>query len=452
MSPVSNARTNAAVKNSLATASNQSTANELPFREASQETIGEALNAIVKDMRKSSMLLDKKQTRYLVDTYYLIQGQRKRTGNQIIALRKSGEPTDTLELLFSINKSLEAFIKKVLDYATSQTQIGQWLREITGIGPVLAAGLTAHIDINIAKTSGAIWRFAGYDVTLKWVGAEESKKWIDEWIAAQATERGVTKKTIISEGVTNDLLLAASEFCGQKAETLYKNAVKFSEKFKEVKRETIGEDGEIIETTEKEPVATFESFRKAMSLCPFNRKLKTICWLIGKSFQKSCNNPKSLYGRLYKSRKAWEKERSDRGVYKDQALARAEEVGKGTQAYGWYSKGQLSPAHIDERARRWAVKIFLAHLFEVWHKMEFKKEPVKPYVIAYLNHVHEIMPEVAYNLSLKDEDGVGEVISDSEWIEENEWEPADDDDQYDPSMKVESLIEEMESDMDGEVA
>ncbi len=39
---------------------------------------------------------------------------------------------------------------------------------VVGIGPVIAAGLLAHIDITKAPTVGHIWRFAGLDPTLKW--------------------------------------------------------------------------------------------------------------------------------------------------------------------------------------------------------------------------------------------------------------------------------------------
>ena len=47
------------------------------------------------------------------------------------------------------------------------------MRETVGIGPVISAGLLAHIDIEKAPTVGHIWRFAGLDPTVKW---EKGKK------------------------------------------------------------------------------------------------------------------------------------------------------------------------------------------------------------------------------------------------------------------------------------
>lgn len=50
----------------------------------------------------------------------------------------------------------------------------------------------------------------------------------------------------------------------------------------------------------------------------------------------------------------------------------------------------LPPAHIHSRAKRYAVKIFLSHLFSVWYELENHEKPPKPYAIAILNHAHEI--------------------------------------------------------------
>ena len=49
-----------------------------------------------------------------------------------------------------------------------------------GIGPVIAAGLLANIDIKQAPTVGHIWRFAGLDPTNKWIGKKGAETLIDE--------------------------------------------------------------------------------------------------------------------------------------------------------------------------------------------------------------------------------------------------------------------------------
>lgn len=111
---------------------------------------------------------------------------------------------------------------------------------------------------------------------------------------------------------------------------------------------------------------------------------------IGESFIKVQNNPKDIYGKLFVERKAYENLKNENKEYEDIAKVRAEKVGKSTEAYKWYSQGMLPPAHIIARARRWAVKIFLSHLFEVWYRMDRGVEPPKPFAIAQLNHAHVI--------------------------------------------------------------
>ena len=60
------------------------------------------------------------------------------------------------------------------------------------------------------------------------------------------------------------------------------------------------------------------------------------------------------------------------------------------RASEWYSQGMLPPAHIHARAKRWVVKLFLAH----WHEVAFCERlgtmPPKPYVIEHCGHIHKI--------------------------------------------------------------
>lgn len=125
---------------------------------------------------------------------------------------------------------------------------------------------------------------------------------------------------------------------------------------------------------------------------PFNARLKTLCWKIGESFVKVSNNDKDFYGKIYKERKEYEQAKNDAGEYAEQAREKLEKykIGKDTEAYKYYSIGQLPPAHIQSRAKRYSVKIFLSHLFSVWYRLERDAEPPKPYALAILGHAHEI--------------------------------------------------------------
>lgn len=256
----------------------------------------ESIAKLTRDLRNAAATMSNDEARYLVDYYYQMQDFRKAAKNQCRGLE---EPHETIAAFGDDFEMLEKNIKGALQKYVEAQPIGKWMMSIMGIGPVIAAGLMAHIDIRKVQTAGAIQRFAGLDPTLVW-------------------EKGQKR--------------------------------------------------------------------------PFNAKLKTLCWKIGQSFIKVSNNEKDVYGHLYRIRKEYEQKKNENHEYADQAKAKLEKfkIGKTTEAYKWYSQGMLPPAHIDQRAQRYAVKIFLSHLFSVWYEIEYGEKPPKPYAIAILNHAHEI--------------------------------------------------------------
>lgn len=256
-----------------------------------------------KDLREAAQKLTVGEARYLVDLYYQIQDFRLATANQIRSLG-TGEPGHVIKWSFAAMEYVENRIKKALDYYTDaeQSGLGPWAKSVYGIGPVITAGLLAHIDLRKCRTVGSIWRFAGLDPTSHWGKGEKR---------------------------------------------------------------------------------------------PFNAALKTLCWKAGESFVKFSGSPQCLYGRLYLQRKALEQQRNEAGEYKEQAhkILLAKKIGKDTEAYKAYIEGKLPAGHIHARAKRWAVKVFLAHYYEKGCRLVLKKEPPVLYSIAMLGHVHRIEPE-----------------------------------------------------------
>lgn len=108
--------------------------------------------------------------RWLVDYYYSIQGFRIQAQGQIRAITQGADEGTFLigEQLLGDTSDIEKRIRKALDAYTDQLVPSRWAKSICGIGPVIAAGLAAHIDIEKAPTAGHIWRFAGLDPTVKW--------------------------------------------------------------------------------------------------------------------------------------------------------------------------------------------------------------------------------------------------------------------------------------------
>jgi len=258
------------------------------------------IERLKKDLLLAAATLGAHEVRFIVDTYYELQHYRIKSKNQLRALGELAEPHLLVDWLGEQFDGLEYEMWKTLSKWADNQPICVWSQRITGIGPVIAAGIAAHIDITRAPTVGHIWRFAGLDPTSVW--------------------KPKTKR-------------------------------------------------------------------------PWNAGLKVICWKAGESFVKFQNHPDDVYGQVYVARKALETERNEAGLFAEQAAQALtlKHYSKDTEAYKAYSQGRLPLAHIHARAKRYAVKLFLAH----WHHvaMELQGEtPPNPYILTQPSHTHFLAP------------------------------------------------------------
>lgn len=125
-----------------------------------------AVARLTRDLRDATITMTAQEARYLVDAYYTMQDLRIGQANRSRAM--VDEPHTTLAWLRDQSGVLEKQVQSALDRYSMSKPIGIWMRGIHGIGPVIAAGMLAHIDIKEAPTVGHIWRFAGLDPTTVW--------------------------------------------------------------------------------------------------------------------------------------------------------------------------------------------------------------------------------------------------------------------------------------------
>lgn len=254
--------------------------------------------------RATSLLagsLDRSGAAALVDLYYTWQEHRIALGNQTSQLVDAHSPAvDLVRHFYAQVGVLEKQMVKALGAWAKSTPEGRWALDQVGIGPVLAAGLGAYIDITKAPTVGHIWRFAGLDPTVTW-GKGQRRPW--------------------------------------------------------------------------------------------NAKFKVHCWRIGDSFVKVSGKDSAFYGKLYKERKLQEVSKDAELAFADQAKASLETRNiKDAALRAVYESGHLPAGRLDLRARRYAVKLFLAHYHEVSYWAHYGEAPPLPYPIAILGHAHKIDP------------------------------------------------------------
>jgi hypothetical protein len=324
----------------------------------------ESIVRLRKDLRQLDKLPRPEDIRYLVDQYYATQEYRIGADAQVRAASEGGEPHEVLVWLADQAATVENQIRRVLDWYTDvePTGMGVWAKSQVGIGPVISAGLLAHIDITQAPTVGHIWSFAGYDPRTEWLSREK----------AQAVV-----KTVADRGpITDDQVEILANILGRNVESL-KRMARFN-----------GRD--------KPPLQrpTVSSAARALARRPWNAKFKVLCWKAGQSFVKVSNKPDALYGQLYRSRKNYEIARNMKGGNKEAAaeILRRKNIGHETEAYKAYIQGMLPPAQIDARARRYAVKMFLSHWWEVAYHRHYRTDPPRPFAIAVLGHNDYLPP------------------------------------------------------------
>jgi hypothetical protein len=315
---------------------------KVPRREPAAPPIAdfESVKRLTSDIKKAANTLTDKEARYLVDGYYMLQKNRVATSNQIFALDASKEPNLVLRWFSGNAEQLEAQMKRALDVYSESKVVGRWAKSIWGIGPVISAGLLAHIEMMPWKCMKA-----KLDPT----------------------------QTACSEKEPHDGFGCS--------------------------RQPLATAGQIWRFAGLDPTDVWEKGQKR----PWNASLKTLCWKIGESFVKVHNNPNDYYGKLYAQRKAWETEKNLKKDYADQAAAKLAkfDIGKGTDAYKAYIQGFLPDGRIHARAKRYATKIFLSHWHAVAFESTFNKPAPTPYAIQYLGHTHQL---TVPNWPMKEED------------------------------------------------
>ena len=327
------------------------------------------------------------EARFLEDIYYQTQSKRIVIENQIRSL-KQGADNDIKEGKSSNNKMflewylynvkmMEDQIKKALEVFSDNNYLSKWAKQVIGIGPVFATRLVANREIKEDENGNPIhcnswWSYCGLnDNRRPWLSREQSKKYVNEAIE----ENGG-----VLDDETVNILCAKTQW-------------KYSFYLNNCKKP----DG----SWDKEKLISYSS------VIPYNKKLKPLMYQIGHSFMLCKNNENSLYGRLLKERTLYENTKNERGNYADQAaeILNTKNIRKNTVAYQYYSKGQLPPAHINQRCQRYVTKMFISHLYEAAYYNKYNKPAPLPYVLCFCEgHTDYIGPEVPYDSVPRDEE------------------------------------------------
>jgi len=251
-------------------------------------------------------------TNFLVDEYYAIQKHRIAMGNQIFQLKDSEEDSENMEEYHERMFVLEKDIAKAITKQVKRHKLWDgFFKDVKGIGPIFAAALLANIDISKAEHASSLWKYCGQSVEL-----EREEVTIFKGVAVKEFE-------VVEDGKKKAVNIVYND--GKKETVSLKDWDRYVQK---------------IELGHAER-------RKKGEKISWNPRLKTVCFLIGESFVKT----KGKYRTIYDTSKMF---------YQNKFPL---EIKNGKRVL--YTKG-----HIHSMAKRRAVKMFLADLYDVWRKME----------------------------------------------------------------------------------
>lgn len=259
--------------------------------------------------------------RMLVDNFRQVQKNRISWSQRRMAKERGddeGTPEDmeTIRFWEESFQKMEDIAKEHVEEAAGKYDIINEMVKIKGVGLLSAAKVISMIDIHRSNTVSALWRYAGYGVG-------------DYW----ADKDGKIKAPVSGRVIDTDGL-----------------KVLFSIEPKD--------DWEIVKSRDR----LIKGY-----LSPFNRTLKSSCYLVATSFLKSGSRPdkdgNQLYRRVYDDKKEYYEANRD------------------------WTKG-----HIHNAALRKMILVWLSHVWARWRAIE-GLEVTALYVNAKLGHVHYYSPE-----------------------------------------------------------
>lgn len=421
--------------------------------EMMEEVIATEVTAKVTKEEKEALInasSDKKIVRYLVDQYYQSQAYRIKAENQARSLTQHYDESDDEHMIF-IEKEVknakvqESLNKKYMDIVTDAIPVCRWMKSITGIGPVISAYLYAAFDVTIANYNTKFLSYAGLnDNNNPWLGSAKAKEIVNKAIEyrqnffdeiEEILEDGCANKATFKKLITalkklgksdeyvftdiRDTILSVSgldigdykdsesmifiaEYVMNLAYPKSADDILYSfismETGRGVQNIVRGTNTNWERKKAKTKVPTTDDLESYLAKPPYNTDLKKMMFIIGDLFIKNSGRGKSLYGKIYKDKKLEYIAKNEAGEYAERAAQELAEKNydKNTPTYKRLIEGKLSDAHINARARRYAVKLFISHVFEAMYYDQYHEEPPQTYIIAHGGHHDYIPPEVDY--------------------------------------------------------
>lgn len=294
----------------------------------------EPLTRLERDIAKSTQTLGPHQARFLVDTYYAMQEGRIASAARVRDLMKAEEPASVMEYARVQMEMLEGQVARALRWYVEAQPLGVWMTSVTGIGPVIAAGLLSTVDYEGTNSSSRVWKYAGLTPDSIWE-AGQKRPW-NPFLKTLAFKIG--ESFVKTQSNPND-------FYGRFY--AYRKAIEW-------RRNVAG-------TLADQAAEKLKKYRIGQTTNAYK-------WYAGRIspewVQLVFHNNESFPATLPSN-----------------SLNPADVI-----------TPMLPPAHIHARARRWTAKLFLSHTVEVGFWLTHGELAPAQYAFAHLGHTDYVFP------------------------------------------------------------
>lgn len=284
---------------------------------------------LTKDLKDASRLLSREESIWLVNAYYRWQDERIAAASRL-RLSKDEEPNRLIQWTFDNMQIAENQTKLALNHFVKRYRVGNWLMSICGIGPVIAAGLLAHLDIRGKQYPSSFWRFAGLDPTAIWMKGQKRP-----WNAA----------------LKRLMWLAGESFVKVQA-----NKNDFYGKILVARKQT--------EWEQNLQGKFAEQATNAITVKKYDKSTTAYLFYSGQISPSFVKELLETEGSI------------PQGI-------KATTIGD--------EKPMLPPAHIHARARRVVQKLFVSHIHQVMHEDYYGVTPPKPYAFDHMEGHHDFI-------------------------------------------------------------
>ena len=303
-------------------------------------------------IRAAAVDMSKREVRFLIETHQKWLALYQSTRSRASFLHEQSQNNENIKFLSKSVLGMRNDITGFLGLWVENHPAAKYFRDnVNGVGPFIAAGLAAYIDIDKCKNHySSVWFYAGLTPNSR----PPLQKEADELIQ-----------------------MALDKFVEKHGDKAHKDHVRFIANALNRSYEKM-----LKYCSRKSGPLNWRSIYGAIVHPQYCVALKLLCNSLGNDIIKH----KSLYQDLYRYRHNYETKNNNDFAYKKLADTQFKRFNFDPKkvAYKAYAQGKLPQGHVNARARRWAVKVLLAHYYQIEYYIQHGEAPSDVYALDIL--------------------------------------------------------------------